>query len=236
MPLAIASPRRRCPRRTRSPGSSTGRFSLRLSRRSRWTASRPRVTRSARRLLERELLRGGKLRDRVAVAQRGREQPVVSPRVGREVGEAAQIALVLVAQQLPVRPQQIQRGLDRPAALAVAVGPPVDALPVGPEVVAQLLQGDRTQRLVREQVHDDVVRTGGEGPTLGEGHEAAAEDGPEHAVKLPLGRPGELGQVGEGEPAPGRGDVAEERFLELPSVELLHQLVGGRQLDVARER
>jgi hypothetical protein len=88
---------------------------------------------------------------------------------------------------------------------------------------------------VREHI-PDVVRTGGERATLGEGHEAPAEDGPEHAVKLPLGRAGELGEVGEGEPTPGRGDVAEDSLLELPSVELLHQLVGGRQLDVARER
>jgi hypothetical protein len=79
---------------------------------------------------------------------------------------------------------------------------------------------------LREHVHD-VVGTGGERAPLGEGHEAPAEDGPEHVVELPLGRPGELGQVGEGEPAPGRGDVAEDRFLELASVELLLQLVGA---------
>ena len=46
MLLAIASPRRRWPTRTSRAGSSTGRCSLRPSRRSRWTASRPRVARS----------------------------------------------------------------------------------------------------------------------------------------------------------------------------------------------
>ncbi len=137
MLLAIASPRRRWPTRTSRAGSSTGRCSLRPSRRSRWTASRPTVARSG----------SGRSSARscvVVISAIASPSPSVaaSSRSCRPGSVARSTSRPrspwpLSASSVQYGRSTVLRGVGRPAALAVAVRPPVEAPPVGPEVVAQ---------------------------------------------------------------------------------------------------